>query len=282
MSRADESSPTHPRTPELWRPTPRTKLEFRGLHVMHGGPRAMYLPEHAHIEIQIQTRFRRTADRVGLEPYCTSLYAPGQPHTGGIHENWEVIVMLLEPQLMARAADELFSRDRFEIKPFSMTRSPMVEALSEAARGEFHSSHGPSLLFLESIGHVMSGYLLRNHAVTGPARPIRGTFSSGQLRSLDEFIDGRLDVHFGIADLAALMNLGSQRFTERFRLTTGIPPWQYVQARRVSRAKKLLANRRVSLAEIALAVGFCSQSHFTNVFRQATGLTPGEYRNSIA
>src|SRR5436190_1278978 len=60
-------------------------------------------------------------------------------------------------------------------------------------------------------------------------------------------------------DLAALMKLGSQRFTERFRLTTGIPPWKYVQARRVSRAKKLLANRRVSLAEIALAVGFCSQ-----------------------
>src|SRR5436190_1278980 len=82
-------------------------------------------------------------------------------------------------------------------------------------------------------------------------------------------------------DLAALMKLGSQRFTERFRLTTGIPPWKYVQARRVSRAKKLLANRRVSLAEIALAVGFCSQSHFTNVFRQATGLTPREYRNSI-
>src|SRR5579871_3025557 len=106
--------------------------------------------------------------------------------------------MLLEPQFLARAADELFSPDRFEIKPFSMARSPMVESLSEAARREFHSAYGVSLFFLESIGQVMSGYILRNHAVTGPARPIRGTFSSGQLSILDEFIDGRLDVHFGI------------------------------------------------------------------------------------
>jgi AraC family transcriptional regulator len=242
----------------------------------------MYLPEHTHAEIQVQTRFRQTADRAGLEPDGRSLYAPGQPHTGGIDEHWEVIVMLLEPQFMARAADELFSRDRFDIKPFNMTRSPTVEALSEAVRGEFHSSFGPSVLFLESIGHVMSGYILRNHAVTGPARPIRGTFSSGQLHRLDQFIDERLDVDFRIDDLAAVMKLGAQRFTERFRLTTGVPPWQYVQARRVSRAKKLLADRRVSLAEIALAVGFCSQSHFTNVFRRITGLTPKDYRNSIA
>jgi hypothetical protein len=59
--------------------------------------------------------------------------------------------MLLEPQFTARAADELFSRDRFEIKPFTMMCSPMAEGLSETARGEFHSSYGPSLLFLESI-----------------------------------------------------------------------------------------------------------------------------------
>src|SRR5437867_7666595 len=98
MSKAAQFSAADPRTPEVWAPTPRTNIEFRGLHMMHGGPRAMYLPEHTHVEIQVQTRFRQTADRIGVEPYCSSLYAPRQPHTGGIDENWEVIVMLLEPQ----------------------------------------------------------------------------------------------------------------------------------------------------------------------------------------
>lgn len=247
---------------------------------MRGGPRAMYLSEHSHIETQIQTRFRYTADRAGVEPQSSSLYAPGQPHTGGIDDNWEVIVMLLEPGLMTRGADELFSRNQFEIKPFSLLRSPMVEHLSDAARREFHSPDGPSLFFLESIGHVMSGYVLRYHAVTAPLRTLRGTFSSTQLHRIDKFIDERLGANFGIDDLSGFVKLGPQRFTERFRLSTGMSPWQYVQARRVKRAKQLLANRKTSLAEIALTVGFCSQSHFTNVFRHATGLTPRQFRNN--
>ena len=157
----------------------RTQLEFRGLRVMHGGPRAMYLPEHSHVETQIQTCFRRTGDHGAMEPHRSSLYAPGQAHTGGIRDNWEVVVMLLEPQLMALAADELFSRDQFEIKPFSSLRSPLVEQLNEAALGELHSPQGPSLFYLESIGHAISGYLLRHHAVTSPLRVTSGTLSSG-------------------------------------------------------------------------------------------------------
>jgi AraC family transcriptional regulator len=242
----------------------------------------MYLPEHEHVETQIQTCFRPREDSAGLQPHRSSLYAPGQPHRGAIADNWEVVVMLLEPRLMTQAADELFSRDRFEIKPFSLMRSPMAEQLTEAALGEFRSAHGPGLFYMESIGHVMSRYILRHHAVTGSPRPVRGKFSPSQLYRIDRFIDERLGVHFSIRELAALMNLGPQRFTERFRMTTGLPPWQYVQARRVRKAQDLLAHRKTALAQIALAVGFCSQSHFTNVFRQATGVTPRQYRNHNA
>jgi len=116
----------------------------------------MYLPEHEHVETQIQTRFQPRDDSAGLQPHRSSLYAPGQPHRGAIDDNWEVVVMLLEPRLMTQAADELFSRDRFEIKPFSLMRSPMAEQLTEAALGEFRSAHGPGLFYMESIGHVMS------------------------------------------------------------------------------------------------------------------------------
>lgn len=276
MSKPQQASGQQPR---IWAPTPKTNIRFRGLRLMHGGPDAMALPEHEHVETQIQTRFRQTGDGTRMEPYCSSLYAPRQPHRGGIDDNWEVVVMLLDPQLMAEAADELFLRDRFEIMPFNMVRSRTVEQLNEAARGEFQSPHGPSLLYLESISHVMSGYILRHHAVTFAKRTIRGTFSSSQLLRLEKFIDERLGAEFGIHDLAALMRLGPQRFTERFRRTTGMSPWQYVQARRVNRAQVLLAHRKTPLAEIALDLGFSSQSHFTNVFHRAVGVTPRAYRD---
>jgi AraC family transcriptional regulator len=249
---------------------------------MHGGPAAMVLPEHEHVETQIQTRFRPTDDGTSLEPYRSSLYAPRQPHSGGVDDNWEVIVMLLGPQLISEAADELFRRDRFEIKPFNMQCSRTIELLNEAVRGEFRSPDGPSLFYLESISHVMCGYILRHHAVTYAKRTIRGTFSSSQLLRLEKFIDERLGTQFGISDLAALTKLGPQRFTERFRLTTGMSPWQYVQARRVQRAQLLLADRKTALAEIALHLGFSNQSHFTNVFREAVGITPKAYRDNCS
>ena len=268
--------------PRVWEPTPTTNIQFPSLRLMHGGPTAMVLPEHEHVQTQIQTRFRPTADGIGLEPYRSSLYAPGEPHRGGVDDNWEVIVMLLDSQLMSEAADELFQRDRFSIKPFHMERSQTVEQLNEAVRGEFRSPHGPSLFYLESISHVMAGYILRHHAVTCAKRPIRGAFSSAQIRRLEKFIDDRLGTEFGISDLAALVKLGPQRFTERFRLTKGISPWQFVQARRVQRAQLLLAERRITLAEIALNLGFSSQSHFTNVFRDAVGITPKAYRDDYS
>jgi hypothetical protein len=96
---------------------PTTNIQFQGLRLMHGGPDAIVLPEHEHEETQIQTRFRKTEDGTGMEPYRSSLYAPRQPHSGGVGDNWEVIVMLLYPELMTEATDELFLRDRFEIKP---------------------------------------------------------------------------------------------------------------------------------------------------------------------
>ncbi len=55
-------------------------------------------------------------------------------------------------------------------------------------------------------------------------------------------------------------------------------PWRHVQRRRVERARQLLANRHLSLSEVALRSGFADQRHFTNVFRKATGLTPRGFR----
>ncbi len=58
-----------------------------------------------------------------------------------------------------------------------------------------------------------------------------------------------------------------------FKASFGIAPHRYVVERRIARAKHRLAEGRDGLADIALACGFASQSHFTRSFRQATGTT---------
>jgi len=46
----------------------------------------------------------------------------------------------------------------------------------------------------------------------------------------------------------------------------------------VAKARELLASTRLPLSEIALKVGFADQSHFARRFRQAVGVSPGQFR----
>jgi hypothetical protein len=53
------------------------------------------------------------------------------------------------------------------------------------------------------------------------------------------------------------------------------------QAHRISRARNMLRNERTPIVEISNSLGFASQSHFTNAFRDNLGVTPNAYRNML-
>ena len=61
---------------------------------------------------------------------------------------------------------------------------------------------------------------------------------------------------------------------------TGLAPHQWQLGRRMARAQALLTGSSRSIAEIALACGFSSQSHFATAFREAVGVSPGRWRRS--
>ena len=56
---------------------------------------------------------------------------------------------------------------------------------------------------------------------------------------------------------------------------------QYINRLRVERSQVLLCDQTYSMLEIALAVGFSSQSYFNRVFKNICGKTPQEYRESV-
>ena len=55
-------------------------------------------------------------------------------------------------------------------------------------------------------------------------------------------------------------------------------PRAYVEHRRIEQAKRLLEESKQSLADVAMEVGFATQSRLTATFKRKTGFTPGEYR----
>lgn len=104
--------------------------------------------------------------------------------------------------------------------------------------------------------------------------------SRSQISEIDEYISNNLEKTISLVSLAKLTGLPAARFGQIFKQATGRSPYKYVLQARIDRAADLLKSSDGSIADIALAVGFYSQSHLTAYFKAATGMTPARYRKS--
>ena len=119
-----------------------------------------------------------------------------------------------------------------------------------------------------------------------PASPARkshrrGGLSPAALRRVQLFVDVNLERTMRLRDLAARAGLSLYHFARAFKTSAGVTPREFVEARRLERARELMVRTSASLAEIAVASGFGTQSRFTTTFKRRTGFTPAEYRRGL-
>jgi AraC family transcriptional regulator len=81
--------------------------------------------------------------------------------------------------------------------------------------------------------------------------------------------------------LAELVGVHPVTLARAFRRAFGCTVGEYVRTLRIESATRQLADTDLSLAEIALTAGFSDQSHFSNLFRQHTGLSPFRFRRAV-
>ena len=81
--------------------------------------------------------------------------------------------------------------------------------------------------------------------------------------------------------MAAQAGLTPSHFCRVFKRATGVTPHQYVMKARLDRARDLLGQSDLSIAQVAEMTGFTSQSHFTRAFRQYAGDTPSGWRHTV-
>jgi AraC family transcriptional regulator len=136
-------------------------------------------------------------------------------------------------------------------------------------------------LLTSSLAHELISHTLLSQVGARQGLRLKGGLAPHQRRQLVEFIDTQLAEPISLGQLAGLCALSEYHFARMFRTSFGLPPHQYVLARRLSRARELLRGTAFPLGEIALACGFASASHFTNRFKQVLGGTPGEYRQAF-
>jgi len=82
-----------------------------------------------------------------------------------------------------------------------------------------------------------------------------------------------------VPDLARQVSMSRSAFAARFRALVGATPLDHLTQWRMVRAASMLREHRpVTLAAIACAVGYASESAFGKVFRRVLGGSPGQYR----
>jgi len=127
---------------------------------------------------------------------------------------------------------------------------------------------------LALIGERIAGHLA---SAPCPARqPEPGL--AGRLRELlDEHLTGQVS----LARAAVLLDRSVPHLVRSFSRRYGLSPYAYVVGRRIDTARRLLLEG-ARPAEVATAVGFYDQAHFTRHFKKHTSTTPASYARSHA
>ncbi|MGN1014811.1 MAG: AraC family transcriptional regulator [Butyricicoccus sp.] len=95
------------------------------------------------------------------------------------------------------------------------------------------------------------------------------------IRYINEYYHLPITVH----QLAKIESYNVTYYNDWFKQQTGFSPSFYLRCVRINRAKELLSTTNFSVMEIALMVGYSSNSTFTRAFHNMTGMTPKAYRD---
>jgi AraC family transcriptional regulator len=200
-----------------------------------------------------------------------------------IGASWEVPIdnmgILLDPALVSHTAAENGFPANFEFKEIYKKKDLLIQHIGLALLAEGESETPSGRLYADSLIQSLTLHLLANYTALGRGAPrYNGGLQPYKLRRVQEFIDANLEEDLGLAEIAAVADLSQFHFARAFRKTVGITPQRYLMRQRVEKAKELLADEELPIAEVGLRTGFKNQSHFTTLFRKFTNFTPKTWR----
>jgi AraC family transcriptional regulator len=219
----------------------------------------------------------------------------GESHTGSaVHgdidiipaltdSRWEIhdrndtaLILALPPSLLDTVAEEHgFDSRRVEIRNRFQIRDPQLENICWALKAEMESNYSSGRLYVDSLAVSVASRLVSTHSSVAQ-RPAaqNGGLGGRRFKQALAYIDDHLAEDLSLSRIAAATGVSASHFKTLFRESTGSPVHQYVIQRRIERAKDLLMQGKLSIAEIALATGFSHQSHMARHMRRSAGLSP--------
>lgn len=239
--------------------------------------RASYPDPHGHtfsLYLEGGEATRRT-DRGGTTgfPGAVCVLPQGCPSHWEIGAPFRFVHYYAPDSELRRAYAETFDRDARLMSLPEITQedrptfaAPLRALANAATEGDALAADG-----------AVSDLVRALFADMAPAPRLRGGLAPAARRRCRDMIEADARGDLRLADLAQAAGLSPFHFARAFAESFGAPPHRYVGRRKIERAKAML-RRGDSIAFVAEACGFSSQSHFTRAFVKAAGATPARWR----
>ncbi|MEL6103592.1 MAG: AraC family transcriptional regulator [Pseudomonadota bacterium] len=163
---------------------------------------------------------------------------------------------------------------------------PFLRNIAPVLFHEIQPSERRDTLLMDSFYLVLAHHFVQTYTSFGGPHPqalssLPALSDDGALERATRFINDQLEENISFAEIASHTGIPALQLRDLFKAKFGLTPYQFVLQERISRAQDYLATTQMSLAEIAYACGFSSQSHLTNLFKQRLGVPPGTYRKTL-
>jgi AraC family transcriptional regulator len=227
----------------------------------------------------------------------------GESHTGSaVHGDidiipprtdarWEIhdqndtaLILALPPSLLDTVAEQHgFDSRRVEIRNRFQIRDAQLENICWALKAEMESNYPSGRLYTDSLAVSVASRLVSTYSsVSQRTIAKNGGLGGRRYKQTLAYIEDNLSEDLSLSRIASVSGVSASHFKTLFRESAGVPLHQYVIQRRIERAKDLLMQGKLSIAEIALSTGFSHQSHLARHMRRSVGLSPRAMKQLFA
>jgi AraC family transcriptional regulator len=196
------------------------------------------------------------------------------------NRSYSYLALCLSPTALEQKVGDLIKGYSMELLPQFALCDPLIYSVVLALQQELSNPGFSGQLYLDSLLTTLDTHLLRHYSTTQFITSKNRSLTPIQLQQAIAYIRAHLERDLSLDEIARVINISPSYFANLFKDATGISPYQYVIQQRVEKAKSLLLKTDLTIADIALQVGFCNQSHLTRRFKRLTGETPKKFRRS--
>ena len=101
------------------------------------------------------------------------------------------------------------------------------------------------------------------------------------IQDIEKYIEENLDKKLSLTDIAESIHMNKSYISRMFKEKAGENLFDYINKRKIEKAKQLIKNNELRMYEVALNVGMEDTAYFSRVFKKYEGISPSEYQKEL-